>query len=145
MVMSFSIWINARADKRSWSSIDGVILVRKTFVILGGNKFLLPPRNFFRGGGGNWPPSHPSWPANVHQQIEWRYFDLKFCPQIDLLVTRIPWNFQLKKMFLSWDTEFTKNMRFPHFSFDKSGFWKFNISWKKNFVELKISGYSSYK
>jgi hypothetical protein len=39
----------------------------------------------------------------VFYHIEWWYFDPTFSPYTGLLVSRIPWKFQLKTMFPSWD------------------------------------------
>jgi hypothetical protein len=86
----------------------------------------------------------------IYRQIEWRYFDLKFLPQIDLLVGRISWKFQLKRMFPSWDIKFPKiihvprKMREAHF-FGNSIFCERNILLSWNFqVEIPSFDLSVY-
>jgi hypothetical protein len=47
------------------------------------------------------------------KQIEWRFFELRFCPQTCLSVSRIPWKFHLNRMFPSRDIKVPKNRILP--------------------------------
>jgi len=69
-------------------------------------------------------------------------FPLNFCPQIGLIIFRIFWKFQLKRIFLCWDIELLKNHRFHRQGAKSQPTWISNISTKEHSFQLKFSEYS---
>jgi hypothetical protein len=69
-------------------------------------------------------------------------FDLKFCSWISLIILRISWKFQLKRMFLCRDIELLKNNCLSQTRHKSQFHWKLNISTKEHSFKLKLSGYS---
>ena len=83
------------------------------------------------------------WALALYVPTNW--IDLKFVSQIDLLVTRMSWKFQLNHMCPSRTIEFPKNRRFLQLLWDWSVFWKLHISWRRHSFELKVPAHFSYK
>jgi hypothetical protein len=75
---------------------------------------------------------------------KWRNFELKFLPYVGLVVLRISWKFQRKRMFSSQDNQFSRKLDFLTVLWNTSISCNPIIFRRKYPFVLKLLGYSKY-